>query len=516
MTAAPARTSFWLEFRVFDDGLDAPAAQRMAARSICGGGGGGESGSSSFALFPQLPAELRLKIWEYLLAPRIVQVACFDSEQEPESEFESASASPCQEAEAEGKEGEGQGQGGVSTYFSSFSSSVAATAARERRHVGGSGGGKGRRRERWQSQQQVPVLLHVNRETRTLALKHYELAFAWKVPHVLAVNSLVPGTYYYPQNHFPPSSSSSSSVSTTANNTTSPSLSSPPSTSSPSVPSQKQPQQPSPKPSRRAAAGSEARVYFSFARDMLYLRGELEPHDSFGFNSPMAYFVARGDAARVRRVAVAFRALGYGETGSQQIFGSLFHVVDRFGQGPPPPPAPLPAAGAGIAGAQEVGYHGHHHHHHHHPRRDQDPDRDQGQQSTNKYHKNHGLIGGRVLVAVDPADEHTHALMGGEGPLVPSSPSPSASSFLSSATQSQGLNNNNAIGAVTSKTGRDAGDEGGEVQREEREGAGQEKEEEPNVVQKIWRDWYRGSIVTSSLAKMKFTLVREEDLGRYL
>lgn len=507
-SAAPTRTNFWLEFRVFDDGLDAPAAQRLtaaAAASIPGGGG-----SASFALFPQLPAELRLKIWEYLLAPRIVQVSCFDSEEEPECEFESTSASPCQEADAEAEEQEA----GVDTYFSSFSSSVAATAARERRHGSSSSrGGRGRRRERWQSQQQVPVLLHVNRETRTLALKHYELAFAWKVPHVLAVNSLVPGTYYYPQNHFPPSASISTSTTTT-----SPSLSSPsPSTTSPTR-SQKQPEPSQPHPptkptattttaaTRRAAAGSEARVYFSFARDMLYLRGELEPHDSFGFNSPMAYFVARGDAARVRRVAVAFRALGYGETGSQQIFGSLFHVVDRFGQGPPPP-APLPAtAGAGIPGAQEVGYHGQHHHH---ARRDGDQDQDH--QGRNKDNKNRGLIGGRVLIAVDPADEHTHALMGGEGPLVPS---PSSSSSWN-----QGLDNN-TVGAVENHdTSREEGNGEGQVAvtgTEEREGAEQEREEEPNVVQKIWRDWYRGSIVTSSLAKMKFTLVREEDLGRHL
>lgn len=146
----------------------------------------------------------------------------------------------------------------------------------------------------------------------------------------------------------------------------------------------------------------------------MYLLGELEPCDSYGFNSPMAYFLDREEALRVKRLAVAYGALRFGEAGPQHIFGALFHVVDRFAR-----------------------------------------------------------VGGKVLVAVVPRDEFTHQLMGGEDMLV---------------------------------RGEEDGGEGA------RRGAG----EDVNMVQKIWRDWYRGSIVTSSLANMQFELVRESDLPEHI
>jgi hypothetical protein len=45
---------------------------------------------------------------------------------------------------------------------------------------------------------------------------------------------------------------------------------------------------------------------------------------------------------------------------------------------------------------------------------------------------------------------------------------------------------------------------------------GEAEEEGVNIVQRIWRDWYRGSIVTSPLAKIKFMLIRENDLEQHV
>ncbi|OTA94026.1 hypothetical protein M434DRAFT_395091 [Hypoxylon sp. CO27-5] len=311
-TSAPQRPRFRLEFRVVSDGLETAKAKALTQAGQHAHGG-------RFTLFPQLPAELRLKIWEYLLAPRIVAIACLDAEAPPPSDEEPEEP------------------------WASFPE-LEDPAPRA-----------------------VPVLLLVNQETRTLALKRYSPAFAWKVPYMLLHND------------------SSPTSSTTASSSSS------------------------------SSTWSRPRVWFDYARDAVYLLGELEPCDSYGFNSPMAYFLDREEALRVRRLAVAFAALGYGESGSQHIFGTLFHVVDRFAR-----------LGDGGGGAG-------------------------------------------VLVAVAPRDELTHALMGGEGPLVP-------------------------------------GDGDGDGNR------GRVRGDEMNVVQKIWRDWYRGSIVTSSLASVQFELVRESDL----
>ncbi|RYP08377.1 hypothetical protein DL764_001946 [Monosporascus ibericus] len=399
-------STFWLEFSVFSDGLDAAAARRMSRHH------------ASFAPFPSLPAELRLRVWEYMLAPRIVQVTC----------VESSSPSP--------------------------------SSRRERRE----GGAQGERRE----QEQVPVLLHVNRETRALALSHYELAFGWRVPHVLAMNvnnadgSGAPGAYYYPAYHYhhetlptpAPTPASSSSAHTS-----------------------------SPPRAPMIKTGSEPRTYFSFARDALYLRGELEPHDTFGFNSPAAYFVSRADAARVRRVAVEFAALRYGEgAGPQQIFGSLFHVVDRFGAAGRGRGRGVGEGGGGWARAEEGG--------------GVDGDgRGEGKAAAG----GSGLAGNTILIAVTATDDVTHALLGGEGSLIRDE-------------DAGGKRDDEEVWRRDyGGSGKQAGG-GGDVTRKDGEG----REDEPNIIQRIWRDWYRGSIVTSALAGVRFKLVREEDLERYL
>jgi len=71
-------------------------------------------------------------------------------------------------------------------------------------------------------------------------------------------------------------------------------------------------------------------VWFNFRLDGLLLLGELEPFDAYGFNSPMVYFLRREDARRVRHVAIAYEELHLGVFESEAVFGSLFHVVDRF------------------------------------------------------------------------------------------------------------------------------------------------------------------------------------------
>ncbi|KAI1492986.1 hypothetical protein F5X96DRAFT_294170 [Biscogniauxia mediterranea] len=395
---------FWLEFRVVSDGFEMAAVSKMRAAAVAGGA------PDRFPLFPDLPAEIRLKIWEYLIAPRVVAVACLDAETASSQREDLLLSRPARPA--------------------------------------------------------VPVLLHVCHEARTLALSHYELSFAWKVPLVLAGMDLPVFQHSsHPHSHSSSSSSSSSSPeeppyfhsSSSSSAHAHAAAAAPPTTRSPAPPTWSRP-----------------RVWFNFALDTVYLVGELEPCDSFGFNSPMAYFLDRQEARRVRRAAVAFSALRYGEAGVQQIFGSLFHVVDRF------PPAD-----------------------------------------------------GRVLVTVTPADEYTHALMGGEGPLVPFEGEEGEDrgqhgegdangnggvdwdgvEVMEGRSSSVSYHNGTtaaatAAAAAASSRGIEAG--GG------RRGAkqGQQEESNDNVLQKIWNYWYRGSIVKSSLANTEFVLVREADLEK--
>lgn len=366
----PQRPRFHLVFRVVSDGLDTPSAQALTQRGSHAHGG-------AFPLFPSLPAELRLKIWKYLLAPRIVAAACLDAEapppdEEPEEPEEPWASFPDLFTHD-------------SFYMSFTSTSPFITAA---------------------PVQQDPVLLRVNCETRALALNHYAPAFGWKIPHVLLNGS--------------PSSTSTST----------------------SAVEQRWSQPP--------------RTWFNYALDTLYLVGELEPCDSYGFNSPMAYFLDREEARRVRRLAVAFAALGYGEAaGPQHIFGALFHVADRF-----------PA-----------------------------------------------VEGGKVWVAVTPRDEMTHVLMGGEGSLMGGKGSLGR---LRLRRVEYEIDGGGEIGeGVWVGAGAEREEEQDEDEGEGGQG-GKEREEELNFVQKIWRDWYRGGIVMSSLASLQFEMVRESELSEHL
>ncbi|KAF4462538.1 hypothetical protein FALBO_10646 [Fusarium albosuccineum] len=168
------------------------------------------SSLTAFPQFAQLPPELRLKIWSCLIQPRIIVVCCLQRDERLD----------------------------------------------ERRHELNS-------RSHGRA---TPVLLHINRESRYLALQHYELAFSWRISKLLSDTPV----------------------------------------------------------------SAPAQVWFNFAIDAVYLSGELEAYDSYGFNSPMVYFLKREDTRRVRHVACVLAELGYPRQESDQVFGCLWHVVDGF------------------------------------------------------------------------------------------------------------------------------------------------------------------------------------------
>lgn len=199
-----ANPNFWLEFRTFDDGLTPPLATSPPASPSA-------SPPASFSQFLNLPAELRLKIWDYLIQPRIIVTCCFKRDEGLDKRRQEL----------------------------------------EQRTTRGNA---------------VPVLLKINRESRAEGLKHYELAFRWNISKLISDTPV----------------------------------------------------------------SKPAQVYFNFKLDALYLTGDLEAYDTYGVNSPMVYFMRREDTIRVRHVACAFKELGYPEHESDQIFGCLWHVVDRF------------------------------------------------------------------------------------------------------------------------------------------------------------------------------------------
>ncbi|KAL1865204.1 hypothetical protein Daus18300_007331 [Diaporthe australafricana] len=115
--------SFWLEFQVCSDGHYDQARQPAAAAAAPA------SPPATFTCFGGLPVELRLKIWEHLLQPRVVIAACLDED----------------------------------------------NAAEKRAQLA-----------RRPALPPAPVLLRVCHEARAVALRRYERAFGWRVPAMLA------------------------------------------------------------------------------------------------------------------------------------------------------------------------------------------------------------------------------------------------------------------------------------------------------------------------------------------
>jgi hypothetical protein len=89
-----------------------------------------DGNNNTFTCFPALPPELRLHIWEYLIQPRVVLVAYFDP-------------------------------------------GITDLAHSELR--------------RQPYKPAIPALLHVNHESRALALRHYEQTFSWMTPGAFRV-----------------------------------------------------------------------------------------------------------------------------------------------------------------------------------------------------------------------------------------------------------------------------------------------------------------------------------------
>ncbi|KAK7920394.1 hypothetical protein PG985_008416 [Apiospora marii] len=315
----------------------------------------------------------------------------------------------------------------------------------------------------------VPAILHANHEARARALeRHYSLTFSWKVPLVFA--SLNGDSTHHHQNGSA-YLSGSPVVDDAATG--------------------------GGRGSRRRSSGdggmptwSHPRVYFNFERDALYLLGELEPYDSFGFNSPMTYFLRKEDTERVRCVAVAFSALKYGETGSQQIFGSLFHVVDRFPLCSTATPAPTPTPTATTTATASTA------------------DGDNGSSSARTADQQQQPQQPHVLVCVTPGDEWTHALLGGTEPLVKGHRGEwDQQRDFGHMPQSQ-RHQERQQRQSENGGGGGGGPAGGSAEQREEE----EPEEPENVVQKIWTDWYRGSIVKSRMADVQFKLITEDEL----
>ncbi|KAI1754768.1 hypothetical protein F4782DRAFT_461171 [Xylaria castorea] len=424
-----SRPTFWLEFRLLSDGLQTVAVHTLPLTVWH------ERNTPVFSFFSALPTELRLKVWEYLIAPRIVGIACLCLE-------DGASSVETQRDELWGPH----------------------PAIRPA----------------------VPVLLHINRETRALALRHYELSFEWKVPRVLAGADMHPqvplrspvlaapplpavmpqpttggsrpandsylshiSSYHDLLDPSPPSSTSGVGggrgerrAGAEANSTTNGSTAAAATTTTGGGTSTSSTIF---SPERRTS--SPPRTWFNFALDAVYLLGELEPCDSFGFNSPMTYFIPSQTARRVRKAAVSFGALRYGETGGQQIFGALFHVVDRF------PPSP-----------------------------EED---------------------GEVLICVTERDEWTHAMMGHDTGLV--------DERYRRHVNAGRVNDDVEDGAVDGGAGG-----GGGATAAAAAARPPDEVAEGNVVQKIWRDWYRGAIVTSPLKNLRFSLIPENDLEHHV
>jgi hypothetical protein len=165
--------------------------------------------NSTFTCFPALPAELRLLTWEYLIQPRIVVVAYFNPRRE---------------------------------YLE--------------------------RAQLWRQPRKpaIPALLHVNHESRALALRHYEQAFFWKYPGA----------------------------------------------------------------SGRSKDPKNPHAWFNFGLDALYFLGGLDVHGLHGYTNPLVHGFDSNDLGRVRHVATTFKALRNTLHPSDQRYGMLFFTVRSF------------------------------------------------------------------------------------------------------------------------------------------------------------------------------------------
>lgn len=179
----------------------------------------------------------------------------------------------------------------------------------------------------------IPVLLHVSREARRVALEHYELAFAWKVPHMLEFGEFDDDDCSesdeddHGEGSLDDEDSDESGGATSWKSASSSAEGSASSSSSGHSNGSKSALTATSKSKR---GPKDRRVWFNFSLDALYLLGDLEPSDGYGVAAPLSYFLSRSDTWRVRRVALSFTELCIGELEADQVFVVLYHVVDRF------------------------------------------------------------------------------------------------------------------------------------------------------------------------------------------
>lgn len=190
----------WLEFRL----LNPPAPEPPRS----------PSSPTTFPLFTSLPFEIRQKIYADALIPRTILLTCNTSET-------GFSSLPPINATT------------VDRRPSPFSNTLAPISINRTR------------RRPCFSSPPPPPLLHVSREARSFARRHYVPSFGY---HISPLHTSTP-------------------------------------------------------------LRLSPRVFFDFDRDALLLAGELEPCDVHGFHGPMAYFLDKDECARVRRVACHADAL---------------------------------------------------------------------------------------------------------------------------------------------------------------------------------------------------------------
>ena len=241
-----------------------------------------------FTRFPDLPTEIRLKVWEHAIFPRLVMAAVVEGGDDRS------------DANVTGGAGEQEEQ-------------TAATSMSWRTQL--------RRRTKvadGRKQRQVPAVLHICRESRGVGLRAYGVGFSW-------VGA---------RRCYHPVCRAAQNVAVEAE-TTEMGLSSdaaPPDVVREAVKEHV----------RLFPAGTDPwsfhppRTFFTKHRDapvqdILFLAGDLEPCDEeSGLTRPAAYYFSRASAGAVSRLAIPFSSLRIDQIEAEDVATVLFHVLDKF------------------------------------------------------------------------------------------------------------------------------------------------------------------------------------------
>ncbi|EPE08750.1 hypothetical protein F503_04337 [Ophiostoma piceae UAMH 11346] len=188
---------------------------------------------------------------------------------------------------------------------------------------------------------ELPALMVACRESYECAVKFYERAFDWRVPHVLVDEDGGDDTFVATRGYYagralgffgqPQASSSPDSTQQGQQQQQQQRLQNLPPLSS--VLGSRYRVRPGSTPMQRPAAKrlrpSGPGCWFNFEYDSVFLKGELEPCLEAASTS-MVYFMPLLDTKRVRYVACNADDLGVGELMASQLYARLFPVIDRF------------------------------------------------------------------------------------------------------------------------------------------------------------------------------------------